>query len=136
MNCRLNPTREVGVPARWVGGLGAKYETFRRWSQIGRPADVFVLIDENPASINDAYFAVDMSNTGEPDGTGTSVPYFIIDYPASHHSKGATVSFADGHVEVKKWTERTTLGPVQPRSHTSPTDRDVRWLQEHSTYLK
>jgi prepilin-type processing-associated H-X9-DG protein len=136
MNCRLNPTRDVGVPPRWVGGLGARHRTFRTWTQVQRPAQIFVVIDENATSINDAYFAVDMSNTGDPAGVGSPRPFHIVDYPAGWHGGGAGVSFADGHVEIRKWVESTTFGPVLPGSFTSSNDRDVGWLQEHSTYTE
>jgi len=28
------------------------------------------------------------------------------------------------------------LGQAESVTHTSPTDRDVKWLQDHCTYLK
>jgi prepilin-type N-terminal cleavage/methylation domain-containing protein/prepilin-type processing-associated H-X9-DG protein len=138
MNCRMNPTRIRGTPAFTAGG-NARYETFRRAQDIARPAEVFVFLDERSDSINDGYFGVDMSNTGTRDGNGPSNPYWIIDYPADYHNGAAEVSFADGHVEAHRWLEPTTLVPLgraKPGSHTSPTDRDVKWLQDHCTYLQ
>jgi prepilin-type N-terminal cleavage/methylation domain-containing protein/prepilin-type processing-associated H-X9-DG protein len=135
MNCRLNPTRIRGIPA-FTGGGNARYMDYRRLTQITRPAQIFVLLDERSDSINDGYFGVDMSNTGTRDGEGTSRPYWIIDYPASYHNGAAEVVFADGHAERHRWVEPTTLVPLgraKPGSYTSPTDRDVRWLQEHCT---
>lgn len=136
MNCRMNPTRETGTPPRWVGADTSPWEIFRKLTQIQRPSDLFVLLDESATTINDGYFAVDLTNTGDPDGQGQSQPYYLIDYPAVWHSKGAGASYVDGHVEIRRWVESTTFGPVVPRTHTSERDRDARWLQEHATYLR
>jgi prepilin-type N-terminal cleavage/methylation domain-containing protein len=137
MNCRLNPTRIKGTPAFAAGG-NSRYATFRRVQEIGRPDAIFVILDERSDSINDGYFGVDMSNTGTRDGGGASNPYWMIDYPASYHGGSGRVSFADSHVETHRWLEPTTLVPLgraHPGSHTSATDRDVRWLQDHCTVL-
>ncbi len=138
MNCRMNPTRIRGIPAFTAGG-NTLYETFRKSQEISRPAEIFVFLDERSDSINDGYFGVDMSNTGTRDGTGASNPYWIIDYPASYHNHSGETAFADGHAEAHRWLEPTTLVPLggaTPGSHTSPTDRDVQWLQYHCTYQR
>jgi len=138
MNCRMSPFRPLGPPS-WVGGLGTNYQTFYSLHGILYPVNILVVVDERYDSINDAYFAIDMSNTGTPEGNGQPRPYYIIDHPASYHNAAGTVSFADGHVEIHKWLEPTTkppLGRAQARIHTSATDRDMQWLQERSTYLK
>lgn len=138
MNCRLNPTRINGTPAFTEGG-NARYQTFRRSVEISKPSEIFVFLDERSDSINDGLFGVDMSNTGTRDGSGASNPYWIVDYPASYHNRAGEVSFADGHVEQHRWLEATTLVPLgqaKPGSHTSTTDRDVKWLQDHCTALR
>lgn len=137
MNCRMNPTRPLdGGLARWVRGLGERYVSFRKLTDIKYPDRIFVILDESEKSINDAYFVVDMSNTGNFDGEGASRPYYWIDYPAGYHSRGATVSFADGHVAIQKWKESSTLKDVRPVSYVPQPNRDVAWLQEHCTYAK
>jgi hypothetical protein len=80
-----------------------------------------------------------MSNTGNLEGKGANNPYWMIDYPASYHGGAGMFSFAYGHVEKHRWLEPTTLVPLgqaEDATHTSSTDRDVKWLQEHCTYLK
>lgn len=133
MNCRLNPTRYIGGSPRWVGGLGARYTIFRKLSDVVGPDQIFVILDEDADSINDAYFAVDMSNTGNPEGQGTSRQYFWIDYPAAYHARGATISFADGHILIQKWKEPSTIKSTQHVMHVAPPNRDVAWLQQHCT---
>ena len=138
MNCRMNPVQDQGQPG-WIAGQGSKYATFRTDHQNYRPVETFVILDERTDSINDGYFAVDMSNTGTPTGVGDTTPYFMIDYPASYHNNAATFSFADGHVETHKWLEASTtpaMGSATARKFTSSVDRDLEWLQRHTTYLE
>jgi prepilin-type processing-associated H-X9-DG protein len=85
------------------------------------PANTWVTIDENPASINDGWF-VHESKTS------------FVDYPASYHNGAGGLSFADGHSEVKKWKSPTI------ESYGKKTRFDVRldtldatWLYERTT---
>ncbi len=133
MNCRLNPTRLLGEP-RWVGGQGSAFRTFFRLSDIAKPANIFVIIDESESTINDAYFAVDMSNTGNFYGVGTQQPFYLIDFPAHHHARSATVCFADGHAVAHRWNHHETFSQRGPVRHV-PGSQDARWLQEHCTFL-
>lgn len=135
MNCRLNPRSQSDRP-RWVGDRNDGYMTFRTLGDIARATDTFVFIDESDITINDGFFAVDMSNTGDPAGVGKPTPYFIIDYPASFHSGAATVSFADGHIIKHHWRSRSTFTQIRPRSHVSAPNIDMSWLQAHCTYLR
>ena len=104
---------------------------FRKLSQITAPgpSDAFVFIDEREDSVNDGLFAID-----------AAAQYAIVDYPSSYHSGGACLSFADGHTDYHKWVEPTTNPPLVAGQRlpggskpTSPTDRDVAWLIQHST---
>jgi len=96
------------------------------------PSDAFIFIDEREDSINDGLFAID-----------AEAHYTIIDYPSSYHNGGACISFADGHADYHKWVEPTTNLPLVAGQRlpgglkpTSPTDRDMAWLVQHSTSLK
>lgn len=95
-----------------------------------------MFVDEPADNINEAFFVVDRTNTGNILGVGAPDPYYIVDYPASYHDGAAVISFADGHVEVHRWLEGTTTPPegmAVPRVHTSATDRDMEWLQQRAT---
>jgi len=134
MNSRLNPDGPW-----WIAGGGSIYESFTSRQQIRKPAGIYVTLDERSDSINDAAFCVDMSNTGNMEGRGANTPYWMVDYPGSYHAKTDRLSFVDGHVETHRWLEATTLVPLgqaEGVTRTSPTDRDVKWLQDHCTYLK
>ena len=138
MNCRLNPQRFDGNP-NWVGGRGAAYMTFRTLSDIRQPSNVLAIMDERRDSINDAFFGIDMSNTGSKSGVGFPQPYWLIDYPGDYHGDGMVASFADGHVERHGWVDFVKMLPVRSGHRplrSDPSNADVRWLQEHCTYLR
>ena len=62
------------------------------------PAKTFLLTDVHPESICWPFFGVYMEKES-----------FMM-YPASYHGNSAAFSFADGHVEAKRWLDpRTTL---------------------------
>lgn len=133
LNNRLNPVRFL-QPVLAVGGLGTNFMVYRKKSDIRSPSGIFVTLDERYDSINEGNFAVDLSNTGTFGGKGTPTPYWWLDTPASYHGQGATLSFADGHVEIHQWLEPSTLGPVGITGfrRTSSTDRDISWLQQRT----
>jgi len=96
------------------------------------PANLWVLMDEFPGSINDASMAAmgwDRASAANSER--------IIDYPASYHNKACGVSFADGHAEIKKWRDpRTTLvdtGALVPLGVPSAGNEDIRWLGERTS---
>ena len=124
-------------PPRWLGGGGTQYAIYHKLNDLGTPSNVFVFVDEREDTINDGSFATDMSNTGNPDGLGQPNPYYMIDFPTDRHNQAGNLSFADGHVETHLWVEATTH-PTQatPRTHTTASDLDVRWLHEHATELR
>jgi prepilin-type N-terminal cleavage/methylation domain-containing protein/prepilin-type processing-associated H-X9-DG protein len=68
-----------------------------KYSQISspEPSKMFVFMDENEFSVDDGRFAVAVVG-GPHHGTWWNLP-------GSRHNKGATLSFADGHVEYWKW---------------------------------
>jgi prepilin-type N-terminal cleavage/methylation domain-containing protein/prepilin-type processing-associated H-X9-DG protein len=139
MNNRMNPVRPTpGTFPLVLGGYGTNYMIYRRTGDLHNPSKLFIIIDERGDSINEANFAVDMSNTGDFNGQGSPSPYWWMDTPGTYHNNGVALSFGDGHVEHHKWQENTTLGPIGvtgPR-HTSDTDRDIAWLQERTAERK
>ncbi len=104
---------------------------FRKQSQILRPVDIWVTIDENPVSINDGWFVV-----RPPLVAGSSGIWY--DFPASYHNRAGGVSFADGHAEIKKWRDKQILNPPNPISsvRNDPSATDYTWLAERSTIKK
>lgn len=135
MSNRMNPVRlKPGTFPLLLGGQGTNYMIYRKPSDMKNPARLWVITDERHDSINDAYFAVDLSNTGTFDGNGTPNPFWWIDTPGSYHNNGVVLSFADGHVEHHKWLEHTTLGPIGVTGPRKPESagKDIAWLQERT----
>ncbi len=132
LNCRVNPVRLNAEP-RWLWGAGTNYPIFRRSHDLMAPSRTFTVLDEEEAMINDGYFAVDLSNTGDPYGLGTPVPLTIIDFPARRHSRGATVAFGDGHVELVRWRDALLGAQTRyPGLRVHPASLDGLWLHEHA----
>jgi len=120
----------------YMNGAGVwqdtNYVTFRKLGEIRNPSETWVFIDEREDSINDGYFAVDMT-----------AKYVILDYPATYHGRSGVLTFADGHAEPHRWLEGTTQPPLVPGEHlplnpqfTSADDRDMKWLTERTTYRR
>lgn len=134
MNNRLNPVRALGVPS-CTGGIGTNFMVYLKLQDIRDPSRIYVTLDERFDSINEGNFAVDMSNTGTLSGVGTVNPYYWVDTPASYHEESLMLSFADGHVEPHRWLDPATLGPllITGIRHTSASDPNIQWMQEHAT---
>jgi prepilin-type N-terminal cleavage/methylation domain-containing protein/prepilin-type processing-associated H-X9-DG protein len=138
LNNRINPIRLDG-PGRWLGGQGTNYQIYISNDNLQSPSEVFGVVDESDSSINDAYFVTDLSNTGEIDGSGASKKYYLVDAPASRHSRAATFHFLDGHVELRTWVDSEIIrgrlaGPFSRK--VSSGDRDLAWLQSHAAFVR
>jgi prepilin-type processing-associated H-X9-DG protein len=72
------------------------WNTYAKLSRIKYATTTFVCVDENPLTINDAAFAVQLLNAGTTSGT-------YIDMPGALHNNGCGFSFADGHAETHRW---------------------------------
>jgi prepilin-type processing-associated H-X9-DG protein len=132
LNCRVNPVRLNAEP-RWLWGAGTNYPTFRRSQDMTSPSLTFTVLDEEEAMTNDGYFAVDLSNTGDPYGEGTPVPLTIMDFPARRHVRGVTVAFGDGHVEWVRWRDALIHAQTRyPGLRVNPASFDGRWLHDHA----
>ena len=79
-------------PAEWISSLDTNRQVYKRDSELPAPSRLFVFIDEDPSSINDAMFAV-IIDPG----------YGMNDLPTRAHKSMYPLSFADGHCEGFKW---------------------------------
>ena len=116
-NCFINPINP------WSEGRSYR----KQGDLILGPANTWVAIEENPASINDGWLV-------HPPLGSTSA--FWVDYPASFHREAGSLVFDDDHVETRHWTDRSMIdyggagqGPPTPKSD------DHRWLSERTTVL-
>lgn len=114
--------------AAWGSGAWTVYTNLTNVAAAG-PDRLWVLMDERFESINDGFFALDMS--GYPASPGQTS---IVDFPGYYHARGATLGFADGRAEVRVWRDNRTAPPsVLALGVASPNNADIIWLQERST---
>jgi len=135
----LPRVRSISMNA-FVGGLGQcgltpdpiKFGP-QKLSQIVNPSSLFVFTDEHPDSLDFVSFWVENRKFGGGlVGSSGSCP-------GSLHTGAATLSFADGHVELHKWLDPRTKPPVTysqrlPFNFTSSDNPDVRWLQDRTQF--
>ena len=98
-----------------VNGVNTKnpgYTQFLKTTQIPRPAEIFVFLDEHPDSIDDGYFlnreAAAVSRVPGIEGVADDKWH---DLPASYHNRSTAFSFADGHASLHRWLDATTIRP-------------------------
>jgi prepilin-type N-terminal cleavage/methylation domain-containing protein/prepilin-type processing-associated H-X9-DG protein len=127
----------------WLGPISpfndvTTVESYYKDSDLVRPgpSQLLVFLDESPLSINDGSFIC------EP-----GIEQWI-DGPATYHNGGGGLSFADGHAEIKRWTDQAVLtewasptiapgnpGYVRLTPEQNPP-RDLSFLQSASTYVR
>ena len=123
----------------WDGGLsGGGWKMYFKMTDLVNPGPVntWLLLDMRQDSIDIGNFATDMR--GYPDNPGQNGFY---DLPGMYHNRACGFSFADGHSEIHKWLDpRTTPALVSDNrvndQYVSPYNKDITWLQEHSTRKK
>jgi len=137
---RFATTDSLSATNAFAGGLGkcggvpdpVKFGP-QRQSDIVRPRSLFVFLDEHPDSLDFVSFWVEdrKSGAGLTSASGSC--------PGSLHHGAATLSFADGHVELHKWLDPRTKPPVMYSqrlafSFGSSDNPDIRWLQERTQF--
>ncbi len=132
---KLPRLRSFAMNAYWGGAEATSYgytgyQTWKKFTSIQRPANIFLFVDENPDSINDGFMII-----------GPSQNTWRNDWPGSYHNGACGFSFADGHSEIHKWTGPTRNRPVKAQGESlnpgwaanTPTDNDVIWAFAHAT---
>jgi prepilin-type N-terminal cleavage/methylation domain-containing protein len=88
-------------------------------------AMALVFIEENPASINDGYWVQNLDQPTE-----------WVDDPAIYHDKAGAMSFADGHGQIRQWTDKHILAG-EFNSYmgfaADTTSPDLGWVQARVT---
>ncbi len=97
------------------------YRQFFKMTQILRPSEIFVFLDEHPDSIDDGYFVNRESAASSLDTYGGNTTYAEwTDLPASYHNRSAAFSFTDGHASLHHWSGDKVLRPAQPNAASLP----------------
>ncbi len=128
---------QAAVDAPWLDGKHGNtannpWRTYGRFADMTAPspATLWVLVDEDEHLINDAAFAVAMTQ-----------PEQIIDWPGRYHNGSAGLAFADGHSEIHRWLDPRTKIPSNYRSDPKdylthkiqPGNQDIVWLQRRTS---
>jgi prepilin-type N-terminal cleavage/methylation domain-containing protein len=148
MNAWIQPLPLNDPTPPWPNGsddAGLRVYTKDSDLTVPGPANTWLLIDENPCSINDAWFVEDPTEMGP----GTPPQPEWVDCPANYHNRACGMSFTDGHCQIKKWSDPTVLNvtlngiiPSSPKPWSSPAaaqstnPNDILWLANRSTALK
>ena len=141
-------TRSISMNG-WMGALNAANPGQPVWGNgtervylresdltVPGPANTFVFIDENPVSINDAWFIEDPALE----------PPQWQDCPGSYHTGACGISFVDGHAQIKGWRDKIVLSAnatiILPNASWDPNGAtptwkdDVEWLTSRASALK
>lgn len=126
MNCWMNPMNI------WVASAANGVDIFKTVNDVSRTLGTskgFVFIDENPYSIDDGYFAVNINQ-----------PNQWVNAPATYHNNAGGISYADGHSEIKKWSDAKvieentqSMGSNGSNFPADPNSSDCAWLDQRST---
>jgi prepilin-type N-terminal cleavage/methylation domain-containing protein len=120
----------------WLGGSGWSGAATGPWLTYGKsssfthpgPSKTWVIMDENPFSINDGSMAV--SAVATPGNT------YLVDWPSGLHGQAGGISFADGHSIIHQWQDKRTFTPPSnmagkgstASTKQSPDDQDCFYL--------
>ncbi|HWY31353.1 MAG TPA: prepilin-type N-terminal cleavage/methylation domain-containing protein [Candidatus Acidoferrum sp.] len=125
----------VAVNGPWLDGnhthtANHPYATFGKTTSFRNvsPSDIWVYVDDDPWTINDAAMAVVAAR-----------PEFV-DYPSTMHRNACGFSFADGHAEIHKWKSSVLIHNQVPSSFKTITAADGQaaqndwfWWASHAT---
>jgi prepilin-type processing-associated H-X9-DG protein len=114
--------------ARGLNWAFPQYVQYLKQARVPKPARTWLVIDEHPDSINDGYFV------NNPDVSNWQ------DIPSSLHNGGCSLSFADGHTELKRWQSPTSWYRVlftYPPTRTFDTlgRADYAWYLSRSGWV-
>jgi prepilin-type processing-associated H-X9-DG protein len=126
-----NPYRSGKYPTDgpWLDGNHG-HTANRVWYCYGKMSDfirpgpkgTLTFIEEDARSLNDAGFTCI--------GPSTPQNYEMIDWPGTYHDMAGAVAFADGHVEMHRWSDGRTKLTGSAVTSTQPGNVDILWLSD------
>jgi prepilin-type processing-associated H-X9-DG protein len=101
------------------------WKPYHRLTEIPTPSTRFAFIDVHPDWIGDAAYFVNPQHDS---------PWGFTRYPSPLHQGGATLSFADGHAEKKRWILADSRRPVIFAREAQGMDqkKDYLWLLQRT----
>ena len=119
VNGWMNPTKST-LSGGYLNPTFA-YWTFTKQSQISRPCDTWITMEESPGTINDDWMVVNPGSSS------------WVDMPAAFHNRGCMILFADGHSLWKKWTDSKVIAQAGNFTAQDPNSGDLAWLEGLTT---
>jgi prepilin-type N-terminal cleavage/methylation domain-containing protein len=93
-----------------IGTLNGETPVFYKTTQIARPSEKFVWVEENdPRGENLGSWIMNQAGTMASGFVGSS----FIDSPAAFHGSSSSFDWADGHASMHKWVDPATLAYAQ-----------------------
>jgi prepilin-type N-terminal cleavage/methylation domain-containing protein/prepilin-type processing-associated H-X9-DG protein len=133
-----SPTQGGWLPGAAYNQNQTAWQTYGKMVSIKSPSQTWVILDENPYTINDGSLAI--SAYAAPGAT------YLIDYPAGYHGGAGGMAFCDGHAIIHRWVDSRTFTPQQVgnvnpgmggnqqiQSHVTPDDPDCFFLAPITT---
>ena len=120
----LDPVGENDPTGGGVNMATSGYRIFKKQTDVLQPSNIWAGMDEDPNSINDS--ALEVWPTGHE----------WVDTPAHYHNDRGSISFADGHVEGRKWTDTGLLADKGSFFNASANSDDLAWLQQRTTLAR
>jgi prepilin-type N-terminal cleavage/methylation domain-containing protein/prepilin-type processing-associated H-X9-DG protein len=150
MSCAVGTTNLAGAPRfSGVGGThlysyysppSGSWQVYASETQMHGclgPADIWVLLDEHPDSIDDGMYDIGMQSPS----LGTVTDW--IEFPAKYHNNACGFSFADGHSEIHHWRNpgkiseftgtKITATDAKTGIFAMSSNPDVWWVCQHLT---
>ncbi len=122
---------------------GGRWRVYARERDLVRPgpSQLWVFMDEHPASINDGAGAFRM-----PNSFADTASQGWVDFPAGFHDNCGSFSFMDGHAELHRWLEPVDRGPKGLGARVKdlfeldrgaiPNNRDIWWMAQRTSAMK
>jgi prepilin-type processing-associated H-X9-DG protein len=121
-------TPEGGCNLTDWGGSGAGYQAYEKENQVVRPSPsmLWLTVDENADSINDAFFMFSMTKPAFGDG------------PANYHNGSCSFSFVDGHSELHRWQQLSYWPDIKQAAWGNNINEpgsgpDVQWMVQRTS---
>ncbi len=120
--------RSFGANPDWVAtspnaAMDPKWPVYLKEIQITQPATTWLVLDEDPASINDAMFLVDVGGSGR-----------LLDLPSRLHGNGYGINFNDGHAEIYKLMDGASRNWTPTSAHPMGGYNDWVRLRDVTTH--
>jgi prepilin-type N-terminal cleavage/methylation domain-containing protein len=129
MNSYMDGT-SFGANPDWVvtspsGPMDPKWPVYIKEVQITQPAATWLVLDEDPQSINDAMFLVDVGGSGR-----------LLDLPSRLHGNGYGINFNDGHAEIYKLMDGASRTWTPTSAHPMGGFNDWVRLRDVTTHAQ